>query len=441
MNKLLKSPLKCIYCGNADEKLTKEHIIPRGLGGSWTMPSASCEDCQKITSQLEHSILRKTYLPLRTKAKYPTGHKNKRPAYFEATIIKAGGDSQKIKIPTSKYPTSYIVLHLPPPGILNNAEPSEKDPDIKIGFTGNQDELNALFKEYSDAEAVELTSEIVPSDLCRMLAKIAHCFTVKHLGTEGYTQLLPSLILGSYPHMFHLVGGATHREDSHINELIDGYGFQLSINDTGHIIVNIVIMGRRLPTYAVVSGLVSDWNVFWTKLSHRAQEGKQEYAHGMCTRVMFTHEWVIGIVQIIRHFVEQDFAALMTRWPLLAGYSFEAYALPPAYYLIVLKDTPGEKPFGPMEAVALPYNDHPSLPPNIIDIDAWHQWCRSRLSLSSNQWPILFPVYDSGKSHNVKNDFQLFSEDEKEFWHAQMQFLFNVQLQQVYKEVHNRQQG
>ncbi|MBP6077135.1 MAG: hypothetical protein KA520_12490 [Nitrosomonas sp.] len=58
---MLKPPLKCIYCGNTDEKLTKEHIVPRGLGGTCTIPSASCKKCQKITSQLEHSILRGTY--------------------------------------------------------------------------------------------------------------------------------------------------------------------------------------------------------------------------------------------------------------------------------------------------------------------------------------------------------------------------------------------
>jgi hypothetical protein len=163
----------------------------------------------------------------------------------------------------------------------------------------------------------------------------------------------------------------------------------------------------------------------------------QAYAHGMRTRGMFIHEWVIWIVQIIRHFVERDFADLITRWPLLAGYSFDAYALPPTHYLLVLKNTPEEIPLGPDVAVALPYNDHPSLPPNIIDIDAWHQWCQNRLSLSRNQWPILLPVHDSGKSHNVNGEYQLFSEDEKKFWDAQLQFLFNAQLQQM----HNPPQG
>ncbi len=373
-----------------------------------------------------------TYLPLRTKAKFPTGHKNNRPKSFKATIWKTDGSSQKIEIPTSKYPTSYLVVHLPPPGVLSNAALSEKNPEMKINFIGSQDELDALFSEYPDTEAIEFSSEIVLSDLCRMLAKIAHGFTVLHLGTESYTPLLPSLILGNYSYVSHLVGGAVPLDKSCINESINGYGFELSINDTGYIIINIDIIGGRLPTYAVVAGLVTDWNAFWTNLSHRSKEGKREYAHGMRTRGMFIHEWVIWVVKIIRHFVERDFANLMTRWPLLAGYSFDAYALPPTYYLIVLKSTPEEIPLGPDVAVTLPYNDHPNLPPSISDIDAWQQWCRNRLSLSHDQWPILLPVHDSGKSHNVDGDYQMFSEVEKKFWYAQLQCLFNAQLQQVH---------
>lgn len=432
LTKLLKPPPKCIYCGKTDQKLTKEHVIPRGLGGTCTIPSASCEDCQKITSKLEHSILRGTYLPLRTKAKFPTGHKNNRPNSFEATAMKTNGSSQKIEIPTSKYPTLYIVVHLPPPGILSNAELNEKNPEMRISFSGNQEEVNALFSEYPDTEAFEFSSEVVWGDLCRMLAKIAHGFTVMHLGTESYTSLLPPVILGNSPYLSHLVGGAVPLDESCINESIDGYGFELSINDTGYIIVNIDIIGGRLPTYTVVAGLVSDWNAFWTNFSHRSKEGKKEYAHGMRTRGMFIHEWVIWVIQIIRHFVERDFANLMTRWPLLAGYSFDAYALPPTHYLIVLKNTLEEIPSGPDVAVALPYNDHPNLPPSIIDIGAWQQWCRNRLSLSHSQWPILLPVHDLGKAFNVDAEFKQFSEDEKKFWLAQLQFLLNAQLQQVH---------
>lgn len=429
---MFKRPLKCIYCGNSDEKLTKEHIVPRGLGGTYTIPSASCRKCQKITSQVEYSILRNTYLPLRTKANFPTGHKNNRPKSFKATIIKTDGSSQNIEISTSKYPTLYIVIHLPPPGILNNAELSEKNPEMKISLGGNQEEINTLFTEYSEAEEFQFTSEIVWGDLCRMLAKIAHGFTVMQLGTEGYKLLLPPVILGNSPYISHFVGGTVPIDKSEINKTIDGYGFELSIDDSGHIIVNIDIIGGLLPTYTVVAGLVSDWNTFWTNLSHRSQEGKKKYAHEMRTRAMFIHEWVIWIVNIIRHFVVRDFANLLTHWPLLAGYSFDAYALPPAHYLLVLKDTPQEIPSGPDAAIALPYNDHPNLPPSIIDIDTWQQWCRNRLSLSHGQWSIILPVYDLGKALKVDEEFKQFSEDENKFWLAQLQFLLNAQLQHVH---------
>lgn len=102
-------------------------------------------------------------------------------------------------------------------------------------------------------------------------------------------------------------------------------------------------------------------------------------------RFMFIHEWASWIVQIIRHYVAQDYPNFAKQWPLLAGYSFDAYALPPTHYLLVLKSTTEEIPSGPDAAIVLPHNDHPSLPPSIADIEVWQQWCRSRLLLSNDQ--------------------------------------------------------
>lgn len=431
----LKPVLKCIYCGSADVPLSDEHVIPFSLGGTWVLPDASCADCADITSGFERSISRGTYLALRTKAGFPTYHPKKRPKSFEAVLVKVDGNRQKINIPASKYPTIYPVLHLPPPGILSSAELNEKNPEMRLSLAGNQDEMNALAAAYPDAAGLEFSSDISWGTLCRALAKIAHSFTVGHFGTKGYTPLLPPLIFGSYPYLSNLVGGAVDikMRGNRIFELrVDRStdGLELSVDPTGHIIVNIDIMGGRLPTYAVVAGLVSDWNAFMTNVAHTSREGKHEYAHGMRTRFAFTHDWAIGIVNAIRGVVERDFADLMARWPLLAGFSFDAYALPPTHYLLVLKSTADPVPSGPDGAVALPHNDHPSLPPSVNDLDAWRQWCQTRLSLSRDQWPILLPVRDSGRS-SIDADYEMFNEEDRRFWDAQYQHLINAQLQQI----------
>lgn len=66
MNKLLPRAPKfsypsvnhCIYCGNAEDKLTDEHIIPFGLNGNLVLPNSSCKKCAQITSKVELRVLR-----------------------------------------------------------------------------------------------------------------------------------------------------------------------------------------------------------------------------------------------------------------------------------------------------------------------------------------------------------------------------------------------
>jgi hypothetical protein len=79
-----------------------------------------------------------------------------------------------------------------------------------------------------------------------MLAKIAHALTVGHCGTVGYTQFLPSLILGSYPYLSNYVGGKTEKTDPQIRKLNDCY--EIRIDPKGYIIVDIDIMYGRCTT-------------------------------------------------------------------------------------------------------------------------------------------------------------------------------------------------
>ena len=45
---------RCIYCG-ATGDLTREHIIPRSIGGTWVLSKASCSDCAAVTRDFEGS--------------------------------------------------------------------------------------------------------------------------------------------------------------------------------------------------------------------------------------------------------------------------------------------------------------------------------------------------------------------------------------------------
>jgi len=64
----------CIYCGSKDGRLTKEHVVPRGLGGNRkidgfhhapVLKAASCDICQKITHSVEEYCLQDMFDPIR----------------------------------------------------------------------------------------------------------------------------------------------------------------------------------------------------------------------------------------------------------------------------------------------------------------------------------------------------------------------------------------
>ncbi len=189
-NLTFKPARKCIYCDKTDIKLSREHIVPRSLGGTWILLDASCEDCRDITSKFEQSVAREMYIVLRTKNNFYTGHPENRPEYFEVTIEKSDESQERIEIHQSKYPTLYPVLYLPPPGILSNAELSDMSPaGMELVVVGNQYEMNAFALEYPNAKISEKLLRW--SDFFKMLAKIAHGLTVALCGTVGNTLTPP----------------------------------------------------------------------------------------------------------------------------------------------------------------------------------------------------------------------------------------------------------
>jgi hypothetical protein len=161
---------------------------------------------------LSYLWLEKCTYPFEQQKNFRLVSQKKRPKNFEVIIEKTDGSQQKIKIPASKYPKIYPVLYLPPPGILSGAELSEMSPEMNVSILGNQEDMNALAAEYPYiAKKFPQKITIRWSDFFRMLAKIAHALTVGHCGTVGYTQFLPSLMLGSYPYLSNYMGGKTEK--------------------------------------------------------------------------------------------------------------------------------------------------------------------------------------------------------------------------------------
>lgn len=66
---------QCIYCHTFEGKLTQEHIVPFGLNGEHILLHASCTSCAAITSKVELTVLRKTFICARQHLKLRSRHK------------------------------------------------------------------------------------------------------------------------------------------------------------------------------------------------------------------------------------------------------------------------------------------------------------------------------------------------------------------------------
>ena len=53
---------RCIYCPDGQPPFTKEHIVPRGLGGGMIIDQACCAKCQKIINIIETYCMRGPFL-------------------------------------------------------------------------------------------------------------------------------------------------------------------------------------------------------------------------------------------------------------------------------------------------------------------------------------------------------------------------------------------
>lgn len=117
----------CIYCGATQGRLTEEHIVPKGLGGTLVLPDSSCDPCAKLTSQFEMKVLR-GFLDRGRQSLGIKGRKShRRPATepIKQTFIRADNSLVEHDLPWDQ---SVKVMHLPVltlPGFLNPKFPPD----------------------------------------------------------------------------------------------------------------------------------------------------------------------------------------------------------------------------------------------------------------------------------------------------------------------------
>ena len=81
---------ECIYCASTKEPLTKEHAVPYGLNGPWTLLAASCAGCSDIKHRFERDTLKGLYPAIRAVLAMQTRRPKERPRTLPLVLENQG---------------------------------------------------------------------------------------------------------------------------------------------------------------------------------------------------------------------------------------------------------------------------------------------------------------------------------------------------------------
>lgn len=241
---------ECIYCGGS-QNLRKEHAVPYGLNGPWTLLRASCPDCERITSNFERDTLRCLLPAIRTVLEMQTRKPEKRRTNFPLQL-EIKGQKKVVEVPLAEYPLYLPTPLLPPPGVILGSLPPTTSVAAKLGFlhiAGPSFEKVCL--RYG-ADFVGARLNFSPHEFAQTLAKIAFCAAIFALGTAPlkYTPIR-RVILGEDSCVEHWVGSWTGKL---VNEAKGLHAMQIRASGSDiHVILRLFAQFGA-PEYLVVLG-------------------------------------------------------------------------------------------------------------------------------------------------------------------------------------------
>jgi hypothetical protein len=180
---------RCIYCGDT-VGLTREHVIPIGLGGGYILPKASCGQCQKITRDFETICQRKHLLSYRLEH----GLVRHLDEVSETTEVLVGSEKQSKHFDRKDVPSIMMLPDLRDrPGIISGRAPGAEFFSRWISI-GSAEEIIRKREHLGKPASINIHLDLGAH--IRMVAKIAHGFAIGYLGVDGFDHLLPDFILG-----------------------------------------------------------------------------------------------------------------------------------------------------------------------------------------------------------------------------------------------------
>lgn len=231
----------CIYCGSTDEPLTREHVLPRGIGGNnspgsfgqaMVLQKATCDDCKDIIHKFETAYMEKS-LGL-GRARLGMNRKDRRPTTTRVKTIMKDSSVSILDVNFDAIDCPLLIPHFREAKILLEkfGIKSEETYDLWVGntFTGNR------LGFHPETDKYEYAMDLHIEDFSRFLAKIAHGTLTTFLGPDGFRPLLCDAIRSKGTDFNWFVGGDAPKEEKrdsksplHYIEYKQDYGFWIVI--------------------------------------------------------------------------------------------------------------------------------------------------------------------------------------------------------------------
>lgn len=240
---------ECMYCSST-ENLTREHIVPYGLGGPGVIPKSSCESCATITGRFEREVLRGPLWGLRAYLRLSSRRRNKMPTKLPLTLIRKGQE-EKVMIPIDEHPIMLCFPIFSIPSCLTGKHVE----GIHIRGVNTYcfgKSVDQVLQDH-DADNMLVTDKSKPVAFARMIAKIGWACAV----AEGFqNRLNPELvdaILHNPNHIGRWVGTYTDPLDCDKDKI---HGIQFHEDrDQGLFLAQVKLFAyTNTPKYGVVLG-------------------------------------------------------------------------------------------------------------------------------------------------------------------------------------------
>jgi hypothetical protein len=102
---------RCIYCDSSSRVLTREHIVPYGLGGDKTLLDAVCKPCAAATTSIEGYFLNNFLKGPRALLRMPSRKGHPKNLTIETPTT-------RVSLPIKIYPSIMFLPIMSPPGFL-----------------------------------------------------------------------------------------------------------------------------------------------------------------------------------------------------------------------------------------------------------------------------------------------------------------------------------